>query len=87
MTNLHNLVVIFGGWSTENSAALTDLEIWNGQTWVKGPDQAFQTGRHKFGMVSLSFPPGTCEIENDYNSKIGNSYKEWAENTKDNIIG
>ena len=76
MTNLHNLVVAFGGWNTETSAPLTDLEIWNpnDNTWNNGPGQVFHTGRLKFGMVTLSFPPGTCELET--------SYQEFSLNTR-----
>ena len=75
MTSLYGLAVIFGGWNSESSAALTDLEIWNpkDQTWNQGPGQAFQTGRFKFGMVTLSFPPGTCEIETSYQDYVSNA--------------
>ena len=79
MTNLHNLVVAFGGWNTETSAPLTDLEIWNpnDNTWNNGPGQVFQTGRLKFGMITLSFPPGTCELET--------SYQEFSLNTRNTL--
>ena len=75
MTSLYGLIVAFGGWNSDNSAALTDLEIWNpnDQTWNQGPSQVFQTGRLKFGMVMLSFPPGTCEIDTSYRDYVSNT--------------
>ena len=88
MIGLHGIVVAFGGWSTENSAALTSLEIWNpnGQTWIDRPSDVFQTGRQKFGMVTLSFPPGTCELSVVVNESTNGAYADWASSILDNVI-
>ena len=68
MISLHNIVVAFGGWNTENSSPLKTLEVWNpnDQTWINGPGEVFQTRRLKFGMLTLSFPSGTCELGTSY---------------------
>ena len=88
MIGLHDIVVAFGGWNSENSAALTGLEIWNpnGKTWIDGPGDVFQTGRQKFAMVTLSFPPGTCELSVALNESTNRAYAEWASSVLDNVI-
>ena len=81
----NGILVAFGGWNSENSASLANLEVWNPNSktwWINGTNDVFQTGRQKFGMVTLSFPPGTCEISIESNRNI----QDWATYVLDNVI-
>ena len=76
MINLHGVVIAFGGWNYADAEGLTDFEVWSPtlQQWAQG-SSVFGHYRTYYAMLTLSFPPGVCELESTYEEWIDDYVK------------
>ena len=82
MVNLHGLVIAFGGWNTADYIGLQDFEVWspNLRMWAQGSN-VFGAKRTYFGMLTLSFPKGSCDLAWTYEEWINEYVKVQLDDT------
>ena len=82
MINLHGIVIAFGGWNKADYTGLQDFEVWSPslQMWAQG-SSVFGVERSYFGMLTLSFPKGSCDLAWTYEEWINEYVKVQLDDT------
>ena len=76
MINLHGLVIAFGGWNWSGGTGLQDFEVWSPTLWMWAQgSNVFGVERSYFGMLTVPFPKGQCDLEWNYEEWINEYVK------------
>ena len=77
-----SMVIAFGGWNTADYIGLQDFEVWspNLRMWAQGSN-VFGAKRTYFGMLTLPFPKGSCDLAWTYEEWINEYVKIQLDDT------